>query len=189
MNLNYNNKTFNVKHLYAIMKKLLIERDEKITKNKMHLQKELNVKISVKGKEVSIEGNPEDEYYAEKVFDAINLGFPIETALLIREDEYLFEILNIKDYTKRRDLERIRGRIIGAKGKTLKVLSDLTKCFFEIKGNEVGIIGDAEHIKNAQEGVISLIRGAKQAKVYNYLEKHKVQPIFDLGLKEKKSKS
>jgi len=37
--------------------------------------------------------------------------------LLIKDEDFVFEIINIKDHTKRKDLERIRARIIGTKGK------------------------------------------------------------------------
>lgn len=168
------------------MKTILVDKIARIIKAKKRLQDKLNVKISNRGTEVTIQGNGEDEYIAEKVIDAINFGFAISTALLIKEEDHLFEIINIKDHTKRKDLERIKGRIIGTKGGTLKTLTELTKCHFEIKGNDIGIIGDPEYIENAQESIISIIKGSKQSNVYSYLEKHQVQPIADLGLKKPK---
>jgi KH domain-containing protein len=164
---------------------IISEDISKIIKNKRKLERLLNVKITIKGDEITIEGNAEDEYIAEKVINAVNFGFPIAIALLIREEDFLFEILDIKDYTHRKDLERIRARIIGKSGKTLKTLNNLTECNFEIKDNNVGIIGNPEYIKNAQDAVIFIIQGSKQANVYNYLEKHKVKPIVNLGLKER----
>jgi len=159
-----------------------------ILENKKKLENSLGVKIIVKKEEVSIDGKPEDEFIAEKVLDAISFGFPFSIALMIKIDDFIFEILNIKNYTHRTDLERIRARIIGSGGKTLKTLTELTECNFQIKNNEVGIIGSPEYIKNAQDAVISIIRGSKQANVYSFLEKHHVQPILDLGLKEPKKK-
>ena len=170
------------------MKKLISEKIIRVIKGKQKLEKELNVKLSIRGKEVEIEGEPEDEYVAEKVLDALDFGFPFSVAMLIKDEDYLFEILNIKHYTKRKDLEEVRGRIIGKKGGTLRTLSELTKCFFEIKDNRVGIIGDVEHIRYAQDAVIFLLQGSKQANVYSFLEKHQPQPILDLGLKETKKK-
>jgi len=166
---------------------ILVSEDiSKIAKNKKKLERFLNVKITIKMGEISVEGNPEDEYIAEKVIDAITLGFPVPVALLIKEEDFLFEILDIKDYTHRKDLETIRARIIGKGGKTLKTLNTLTECYFELKGNSVGIIGSPELIKNGQDAVIFLIQGSKQANVYSFLEKHQVKPVVDLGLKEKK---
>ncbi len=168
------------------MKTIFSEDTTKVIKNQKKLEKILKIKITINGKEIIIDGNPEDEYIAEKVIDAINFGFPVPIALLIKKEDFLFEILNIKDYTRRKDFETIRARIIGKGGKTLKTLNQLTECNFELKDNEVGIVGAPEYIKNAQDAVISIIRGAKQANVYSYLEKHHVQPVLDLGLKKKK---
>ena len=162
------------------------ENIEKIIKSKKKLERMLNVKITIEDGEISAEGNPENEYIADKVIEAINFGFRPSVALLIKRDDFLFEILNIKEFTRRKDFETIRARIIGKGGKTLRTLNNLTECFFEMRGNEVGIIGSPENIKNAQTSVISIIQGAKQANVYSYLEKHQIKPILDLGLKEPK---
>jgi KH domain-containing protein len=166
------------------MKKIFSEKLPRILKNKKQLEEKLNVKITNRGKEVYIDGKAVDEYTAEKVIDAINLGFPFSTAILLKtEEDYVLEVIPIKDHTKRPDLERVRARIIGTEGSTLKTMHHLTKCHFELKDNEVGIIGDAECIENAQESLISLIKGSKQSNVYKYLEKHQVKPVLDLGLK------
>jgi len=166
------------------MTQLIIERYQRILKNKKRLEQLLNVKISVAKENISTEGYPEDEYIAEKVIQALDFGFPFQTALMIKQNDFMFEILKIKDYTPRKDLERIRARIIGKAGKSLSTLSHLTQCFFELKDNFVGIIGAPENIKNAQEGINALIRGSKHGNVYSYLEKHQVQSPDDLGLKE-----
>jgi len=166
------------------MKTIYSEKILRITKNKARLEKALKVKITNKGKEVSIDGKPEDEYIAEKTIHALNFGFPFSIAMLLKEEEFMFEIISIKDHTKRHDLNRIRARIIGKGGKTLKTLATLTNCHFELKDNEIGIIGPATCIKNTQQGIISIIQGSKQSNVYKYLEHHKPEPILDLGLKE-----
>ena len=171
------------------METIICEKIQRITKNRARLEKALGVKITNKGKDVIIDGAPEDEYFAEKVIVALDFGFPFSIALLVKDEDNILETLNIKDYTKKKDLKMVRARIIGTKGKALRTLNELTKCHFELKDNQVGIIGEPEYIKNAQEGMISLIRGAKWANVYAFLEKHQVKPILDLGLKPmKKSK-
>jgi KH domain-containing protein len=166
------------------METIYCEKVPRIIKNKKKLEGELNIKIKNRGKEVVIKGGPVDEYVAKKVIDALNFGFPFSIALLIKKEDNLFEIINIKDHTKRRDLKIIRARIIGKKGKALGTLHQLTKCHFELKDNNVGIIGDPEYMENAQEAIISIIKGSKHANVYSNLEKHQVKPVVDLGLKE-----
>ena len=166
------------------MKTIYSEKLPRILKNKKRLEKELNVKITNRGKEVFVNGNSKDEYIAEKVIDALNFGFPFSVAISIKKEDFLFEIINIKEHTKRHDLERVRARIIGKSGKTLQTLHNLTKCFFELKDNEIAVTGSPENIENAQEAIISLIKGTKQSNVYSFLEKHQIKPIFDLGLKD-----
>ena len=170
------------------METIICEKSQRIIKNRKRLEEELKIKITNKGKEITIHGSPENEYVAEKVIEALEFGFPFSVALLIKEQDFMFEALNIKDYTKRKDLEKIRARIIGTKGKTLRTLLELTKCHFEIKDNQVGIIGEPEYMRNSQEAMISLIHGAKHANVYSFLEKHQVKPVLDLGLKPIKKK-
>ena len=166
------------------MKTLISEKIQRILKNKKRLEKILGVKIENRGKEVYIDGKPEDEYIAEKVIDALDFGFPFSTAISIKEEDFHFEILNIKNYTRRKDFVRIKARLIGKKGKTLKTLSELTKCNFELKGYDIGIIGSPECIKTTQEAIIYLIQGSKHANVYTLLEKNQIKSELDLGLKE-----
>ena len=160
-----------------------------VLQNKAKLEMKLEVKLIISEKEISINGSPEDEFIAEQVIEALNLGFPFSTAILIKKEGYMLEKIPIKDYTKRKDLSSIRARIIGTKGKTLKTLCQLTKCFFELKNNEIAIIGDPECIKCTQNAIISIIKGTKTANVYAYLEKHQPIPVIDLGLKPMKKKA
>ncbi|MBS3076403.1 hypothetical protein J4481_01530 [Candidatus Pacearchaeota archaeon] len=166
------------------MRTIISEKLPRIIKNKKKLEKILNIKITNRGKEVNIEGSPEDEYIAEKVIDAINFGFPFSYAVSIKKEEKEFEILNVKDYTTKQNYERIRGRIIGKEGKTLKTISNLTGCNLEINENKVGIIGNPELIKNAQDAIIEIVQGSKQTNVYSRAERNKTPPIEDLGLRE-----
>jgi len=168
------------------MEKIIIEKIARVTKNRKKLEEKLDVKIENRGKEIFVTGNPENEYIALKVIQALEFGFPFSAAILIKDEDFMFEILNIKNYTTRKDLERVRARIIGKQGKTLKTLSNLTRCYFELKDNEVGIIGDPEFIKNGEEAIILIIKGSKHANVYSHLEKRQIQPITDLGLREEK---
>jgi len=170
------------------MIKIIVDKLVRITKNRKKLEEILGVKIENRGTEVYIEGDAENEYIAEKVVNALNFGFPFSVAIEIKTADLVFERINIKDYTKQKDLARVRGRIIGAQGKTIKTISELGNCYMELKDNYVGIIGEPEFIKNAQEAIISLAKGAKQANVYAYLEKHRPEEVVDLGLKDFKKK-
>jgi len=163
--------------------KLVSEKIPRIIKNRKRLERILNVKITNNGKEVTIEGTPEEEYESAKVIDALGIGFPFSVAISIKEEENLFEILNIKEHTKKHNLESVRGRIIGKNGKALSTISKLTNCHIEINGNQVGVIGNEEDIEFAMEALIQLIQGSKHSNVYKGLEKREKDPLADLGLK------
>lgn len=167
------------------MKKIYFEDVAELKKNKKKLERTLSIKIEIKENEVFIDGSPENEYNAEKVIEAINFGFSISRASLIKKRDFLFEILNVKDYTQKKDFRRIRGRLIGTNGKALRTLSTLTDCYFEVKDHYVGIMGAPENIQIAQTAMISLISGAKHSNVYSFIERYKPKPVVDLDLKEK----
>ncbi len=170
------------------MKTLILEKFPRILKNKRQLEKNLNIKISNRGKEVSFEGEAEDEYVTEMIFLALEFGFPFSTAMLIKNDELMFEIISIKSHTTKKNMSLIKSRIIGTGGKTLSTLSSLTGCYFELKDNDIGIIGPPEIMKTTQTAITSLIKGTKTANIYAYLEKHQPQEIEDLGIIEKKKR-
>tara|TARA_Y100000310_G_C20273289_1_gene619064 strand:- start:104 stop:595 length:492 start_codon:yes stop_codon:yes gene_type:complete len=154
-----------------MVKILYVKSARKVLQNKTDLEDKLNVKITVKGTDVSINGKEVDEHFAERVLLSMDFPFLVEDSLLLKNEDYLLEVINIKDYTKRQDLGIIKGRIIGTKGKTLKVLTNLTGCEIAVKDNNVAIIGRAEEIEAAINAVVSLIQGSKQANVYAHLEK------------------
>ena len=154
------------------MKILPIE-TSRILKNKKKLEARLNVKLSKRGKDIVIEGKEEDEYIADKVLEAINFGFKLEQALLLKDENYVFEEIYIKNLTKRKDLHRIRARIIGKNGMTKKNIENLSNCLICLKDNVVGIIGQTEDIRQGINAITNLIQGSKQGSVYGFLERCK----------------
>jgi len=163
------------------MQEIYTEFIQKVLQNKNRLEQELEVKLTNQGKNLFIDGEPDKEFIAIQIIKAINSGFSIEKALLLKKEDIILQIINIKDITKRKDLERVRARIIGKQGKTLKTLDNLTGCEFAIQDNCVGIIGDTEDIKEAIQSITSLIQGSKQSNVYAHAEKEmkkkRLQPI------------
>jgi len=154
---------------------IYVENIKEVLKNKPELEKELNIKLINKGKLFFIEGDGEDEYMGLKVLGAVNLGFSVERALLLKNEDTILNILNIKDITKRNDLERVRGRIIGTHGKTIANMCKLTDCQISLHDNQVGIIGNINDIKEATIALRILIQGSRQGNVYARLEKKKKQ--------------
>ena len=167
------------------MKKILSQKFLRIIKNKKKLEKILKIKITNRGKEITIDGAPEDEYTAEKVIEAMDFGFKFSEAISLKEEENnIFEIINIKEHTTKKDLSKVRSRIIGKNGKALSTLENLTGCFIELNENNVGVIGNSENMENTTQAIVSLIKGSKHGNVYSFLERHQLKPVYDLGLRD-----
>ena len=143
----------------------------KIRIKKEFLQKKLNVKIEIKGNIISFEGDPIEEYEASMIFEAINFGFPVETALILKDSEYSYREIPIKDFTRKKNLNPVRARLIGKHGKTRETLEEIAGCKIKIKRSSVGIIGRSDEIEYAITAVTNLIKGSKQANVYSFLER------------------
>jgi rRNA processing protein Krr1/Pno1 len=157
----------------------------KIIKNKKKIEKILNITLMPRGNRVILDGEQVDLFIAENVFRAIEAGFSVRIALLLADPDYLLEELNIKNFTKRKNLSLVRARIIGKNGQTLDLMGDLSNCFIKLHENTVYIIGKSEDIKKGINSATKIIQGSKQSSVYAYLEKqNRIMHEGDLGLKE-----
>src|SRR3989338_4273634 len=118
-----------------------------------------------------MEGEDIKEYEATRVLEAMGLGFSAHKALKLLEQDTLFRKINIKEFTRRKDLRDVKSRVIGKEGKTKATIENLTDCEIVISENSVGIIGEALSIDEAVTAIKNIIRGTKQANAYKYLEK------------------
>jgi len=171
------------------MQTINFQKTAELRRTKAQLEKQLNIKLIIKGKQAMFNSqSPTDEYEANLVLEAMSFGFSADKALLLKDADYTFRDIHIKDFTKRKNLHDVKARIIGTKGQTLQTLEQLSGCFFELKENEVAIIGPAEKIEEATTALTNLIKGSKQANVYRFLESSnsldKTKLSEDLGLKK-----
>ena len=101
------------------MQEIYVENLKEVLRSKFRLQKELEIKLTNKGKNVFVNGPANKEFIAIEVLEAIILGFSADRALELTQDGFMLQTVHIKDITKRHDLERVRARIIGTQGRTL----------------------------------------------------------------------
>jgi len=153
------------------METIQIESAGKIRRNKPTIEKKLNVKITIQGRKVEIEGNPVEEYEASLILDALDFGFSLKDALKLTDENVIFRKLPIKQFTTRKNLEEVRGRIIGTEGKTKRVIEEVSGCAVVLHQNTIGVIGPAENIEEATTALQKLIKGSKQTNVYRFLER------------------
>ncbi len=172
------------------MKKILTSSPKKI-KAAMHMiESKIKIKLAVNKSTVTIEGSELNEYTVEKIIEAIDFGFETEDALLLRNEDFAIEYVNVKDHTPRHNLVEIRARVIGTEGKAKKTVELLTGSVIAIKGNRIGIIADSEHLHHTIQALVLIIQGAKHGNAFAYLEKQNANirkvDEEDLGLKDPK---
>ena len=126
--------------------------------------------------DVKIEGEDSlREMEAENVVRAIARGFSPDKALLLFNDEYYFELLDMRDWVgkKKEHVKRIAGRIIGKGGKARKLIEEMTGAFISVYGHTVAIIGRIDELQMAKQAVEMLLEGANHSTVYRFLEKER----------------
>ncbi|MDE1853211.1 MAG: RNA-binding protein [Thaumarchaeota archaeon] len=145
---------------------------------KRFLEEEMGVKLSVDSKEGIVTVRAEsahktDPFSATRVVEAIGRGFSPQRARRLLDEGTALELIDLRDYAGKsvNSLERIRGRIIGLKGKSRRVIEELTGCHLSVYGRTVAIIGDAVEVQLASDAVKSLATGSQHKTVYNTLQK------------------
>jgi ribosomal RNA assembly protein len=146
-------------------------------KTKIKICKMCNVEIAVESKtgQITIGSTTKnfDENGALKARDIINAisnGFSPERAFRILDDESLFQVLDLRNFTtSSNSTNRIKGRIIGEKGKARKNIEELTNTFISIYGHTVSLIGNYEETKLALDAIMLLVNGRSHKTVYEML--------------------
>ena len=111
---------------------------------------------------------------ALSVIQAIGRGFNPAKAMLLFEDNFQLVVIPLREFARpgSHRISEIRGRLIGTKGKTRRVLEELTSTGISVYGDTVSIIGDYVSVEYAREALLMLINGSRQRTVYTYLEKN-----------------
>ena len=121
---------------------------------------------------------------ARDVVQAIGRGFSEVRAFRLLEEDMYLEVLDIKDFarTKAR-IEQIRARIIGSRGKTRRIIEELTGVDVSVWGHTVALIGPTFEMAIAREAVVMLLRGSEHATVYRFLERKRADiKAWQMGL-------
>ena len=141
---------------------------------KRKLQYRTKTKSTVsKDGDVFIEG--EDNLYvliAASIIKAIGRGFNPEVALLLCNEQNVFELIKITEVTKKskKSLLRVKSRLIGTNGKARRTIEKLTGTHIVIYGKTVGIIGEINAVYIAKKAVERLLQGAKHGNAYKYVQ-------------------
>jgi len=148
---------------------------------KKAVEEKLSVQLRVDGKTGDIEilayqgANPADAFRAQDIVMAIGRGFSPENALSLFNEDLNLRIIDLRELLGRSeaDIQRVKGRIIGANGKARKNLEEYTGTKVSVYGHTVAVIGDVEHMEVAREAIDLLIHGSMHKSVYRFLESKK----------------
>jgi len=145
---------------------------------KSQIEKACKVRLTINSEtgEVEIASTPKMEdpsllLKAQNIVLAVGRGFSPEKALKLLDDEYLLEIFDLRSLVgrSRKNLVRVKGRIIGERGKTRRIIEEATGVDISVYGHTVAIIGRHDEIPVAREAIQRLISGSEHSTVYRML--------------------
>jgi len=146
-------------------------------KTKKDIEERTNTIIKVNSKEGDITISGKDAlrvFSAKEVVRAIGRGFNPDIASLLTKQDYLLEIIPVKEYAKTKNsMIRLKGRVIGEKGKARRYIEKMTDCYICVYGKTISIIGRVDNINDARRAVEQLLSGAKHSSVYRFLERRR----------------
>lgn len=169
------------------MRSILVQHMTKIKKSVPRIEDRIKINFTFGKDRVNVEGNELNEFLTEQIVRAIDFGFFVDDALLLQNEDFVLEFINVKEHTRRNNLKDVRARVIGTDGKALKTIENLTGSILVMQENEVGVIANSQNSALTIQAIQSLIQGAKHGNVFAYLEKQgkiKRHMDDDLGLKE-----
>jgi len=147
-------------------------------KTKSKIEETCSVKLDIDSKngEVQVLSKIVDEQFqafkALEIITAIGRGFSPEKAMLLLVGDNILHVMNLQEFVGKStdQMERIKGRIIGEKGKARTNMENLTSTLISIYGKTVSIIGSPNQLKNTIDAISSLSSGSMHGSVYSKLE-------------------
>jgi ribosomal RNA assembly protein len=157
---------------------VLIGPDGKV---KQHIEDKLQVKLEIDSESSGVTiilsekaTDPSLLFKAKDVVTAIGRGFAPEIVYrLIRNEDEIFDLVDLRLTFGRSesDIKRIKGRLIGADGKTRMLIEELTEANMVVYGHTIGLIGTFEQVDAARNAVQMIIEGCQHHSVYRYLQR------------------
>lgn len=135
-------------------------------RTKYAIQRKTKAKLNIEENMVTIEGEAVDVISAETIIKAISRGFSPDVSLLLADEDFYLEIIDLPE----KGLVRIKSRIIGTSGKSRRIIEKTTHTAISVYGKTVSIIGRYDDVQKAKQAVEKLISGSSHKVVYNFLE-------------------
>lgn len=116
--------------------------------------------------------SPANLLVVKNIVQAIGYGMNPERALKIfSEEDAVLHVIDLKHLlgSSRNNLVRVKGRLIGERGKARKLIEELTNTTISISGHTVAIAGKLENVEIARRAIEMLISGSPHSVVWRYL--------------------
>ena len=154
---------------------------------KTEVEKRTGVRIIVDSEEgdVTVDySKAEDPSVVLPVMDfvvAVGRGFSPEKALVVLEDDWYLEVVDIREYVGKKPahIARMRARVIGTRGKTRRLFEELTGVYMSVYGNTIALIGDTLQLDIARRALDMLLSGSEHSAVYRFLEGKRAEIKID----------
>ncbi len=148
--------------------RVLFKDDKAVLKE---IEKKGRVRLVVGEDAATIQGEPGEEWVAEKVLDALCYGFHPKKALKLFGEDYFLEVIDLHAALRGKAIERYKARIIGTRGKARKTIEELSGASLAVGEDAVAILGRFDEIQAAREAVLRILEGATHSSVYSFLER------------------
>ncbi len=147
--------------------------DKKVLKT---LSERLSCKLELEENQLSIEGEPYDEYNAKNVLTAFGRGFELDKAYKLLNEDYFFQMINLKDtFHSKEQIMRVKARLIGTDGKAKEYIESVSGAYISIFGSSVSIIGKIDEVRVADAALRILIGGGRHKTAYKIMEKERTK--------------
>lgn len=147
------------------------ERIGALKEAKERIEEHFSVQLGISGDgEVEIGGENVWAYLARDTVQAIGRGFAPKEAMKLFKDDYSFYLINLREhFSTENAMRRVKGRIIGEKGKVKGEIEEATGAEVCVYGHTVGIIAPSDAMEFAKEAIEMIINGAPLTAVTNQL--------------------
>ena len=111
-------------------------------------------------------------FKAAEIVLAIGRGFAPDRAMALLDDDRSLHIVDLREFAGKSpsQIGRIKGRIIGERGRARRSMESLTGASISVYGRTVAVIGSASGLRMAVDAIAALSSGSMHGAVYGRLE-------------------
>jgi ribosomal RNA assembly protein len=151
---------------------------------KTEIERAFKVKLKVSSDTGTIEvtssednDDPSTILRARDVVTALGRGFSPDRAMTLVDDDAVLDVIDLRELfgKSERDINRIKGRVIGSEGKMRRLLEEMTDAKVSVYGDTITTIGEFESVSAARQAIEMLIKGKQHSSVYKFLRRTKTE--------------